>query len=61
MCGNNLKLKLRRGNYLPGIYKGDRLQDEILRVIFLEQLDMMLEGLQSDHAEDGRNCFRERS
>ena len=41
----NLKLKFRKGNYLPESYDAIRLQDENLRKTFQEQLNTKLENL----------------
>ena len=54
----NLKLKFRKGNYLPGSYDVGRLQDENLRETFQEQLNTKLESLKFDNVEDGWKFFR---
>ena len=54
----SLKLKFRKGNYLPGSYDVSRLQDENLRKTFQEQLNTKLESLKFDNVEDGWNNFR---
>jgi hypothetical protein len=54
----NLKLKSRKGNYLPGSYDVGRLQDENLKQAFQEQLNTKLESLKVDNVEDGWNNFR---
>ena len=53
----NLKLKFRKGNYLPGSYDVGRLQDENLRETFQEQ-NTKLESLKFDNVEDEWNNFR---
>ena len=54
----NLKLKFRKGNYLPESYDVGRLQDENLRETFLEQQISKLESLKFDNVEDGWNNYR---
>jgi len=44
----NLKLKFRKGNYLPGSCDVGRLQDANLRETFQEQLNTKLESLKFD-------------
>ena len=44
----NLKVKFRKGNYLPGSYDVGRHQDENLRESFQEQLNTKLESLKFD-------------
>ena len=56
----NLKLKFRKGSYLPESYDGGRLQNENLRETSQEQLDTKLESLKFDNVEDGWNNFRKR-
>ena len=53
----DLKLRFRKGNYLPGSYDVGRLQDKNLRETFQEQLNAQLESLKFDNLEDGWNNF----
>ena len=57
----NLKLKLWKGNYLPGSYDVGRLQVKNLRETFREQLNAELESLKFDNLEDGWNNFRKKN
>ena len=54
----NLKLKNRKGNYLPGTHDVGRLQEEILWETFQEQLSTKLESLKFENVEDGWNNSR---
>ena len=56
----NLKLKFRKGNYLPGSYDIGRLRDANLRATYQEQLNTKLESLEFDNMEDGWNNFRKK-
>ena len=47
----NLKLKFRKCNYHPESYDVARLQDEILRKTFQEQLNTKLESLKFHNVE----------
>ena len=49
----NLKLKFRKGNYLPRSYDVGRLQDKNLRETFQEQLNTRLASLKFYNVEDG--------
>ena len=49
----NLKLKIRRGNYLPGSYDAGSLQDDNLRETFHKQLNAKLENLKFNNMENG--------
>ena len=53
----NLKLKFRKGNYLPGSYGIGRIQDENLKETFQEQLNAKFESLKFDNLEDGWNIL----
>ena len=53
-----VKLRFRKGNYLPGNYDVGRLQDENLRQTFQEQLNAKIESLKFENVEDGWNNFR---
>ena len=54
----NLKLKFRKGNYLPRSYDVGRLQDKNLREMFHERLNTKFESLKFDNMEDEWNIFR---
>ena len=51
----NLKLKFRKGNYLPRCYDVGRPQDENLKKSFQEHLNPKLGTLKFDNVEDGWN------
>ena len=54
----NLKLKFRKGNYLPGSYDVGRLQNDNLRETFQDQLNTKLASLKVDNLEEGCSNFR---
>ena len=54
----NLKLKFRKGNYLPGSYEAGKLQDENLRETFHGQWNTKLESLKFDNVKDRWNSYR---
>ena len=53
----NLKLKFRKGSYLPVSCYVGRLQDDNLRETFQERLNTKTESLKLDYVEYGWNKF----